>query len=427
MLEFFKKHRRRLGIALAIYFVLAPVAYMTIGGAAARMHVHRLPAILVAVFALAVCGRLDNHWRAGDWRQVFTLRSALGAVISAGRFFKDYGYAVVGIAIALVWNAGAPPAEAIPPAAHKVFDVVNTAGAIWLTFSLMVEMFWAVLSLPDSEFGNSLFGGSIRIFERFTMYILAMSGIRMYSGAVDSLVKAIIEAPQTSIEVTLGLAIIGIAIAAVPRRGRQVVRLVDTSGVAVAVIRTSKVRTPTDFRRTCVHEIAHLLPFATLPSLPPDLRVTAFDRVTPLDNYLGRVSYGDVDYARTESFRRWLMLVDRASTVGERLVYGQVTAGVEGDNTRWTARAQNFLASGFGEVFYNTPENDAQIAHNRVAINALRDSHDAALLEFLLVNRSLMTELVDLLEQKKELDKDHVRPYLQRVKFTESIQPLNFS
>lgn len=55
MVEFFKKYRRRLGIALAIYLVLTPVAYMTFGGAAARMHLHRLPAILVGVFALAVC------------------------------------------------------------------------------------------------------------------------------------------------------------------------------------------------------------------------------------------------------------------------------------------------------------------------------------------------------------------------------------
>ena len=424
MVEIFKRHRSRAAIALAIFLVLTPVVYMAFGNAAERIHLHRLPAIVVAVFALTICGWLDRHSRAGDWREVFTLRSGADALISGARFFRHYGYAIVGLAIALVWNADAPPVDALPPAAYAVLDAATKAGQIWLATSLLFEVVQFAVNPPNAAM-NFPVSVSIRLFERFAMYMLAMAGIRMYSGEVDALVKAIIEAPQTSIEVSLGIAIIGVAISVVPRSDRNGVRVADAAGIAVAGIGIVKERTPKDFRRTCVHEIAHLLPFAALPSLPDDLLVIARDRVSLGDQYLGRVYHGGMDYERTESFQRWFVLVDRASTVAERLVYGAVTAGVNGDNGRWTARAQDFLANGFGEVFYGLPENDAQIAHNRAVINTLRDSHDAALLEFLKTNRDLLNELADLLEKEHELNKERVQPYLQRVEFTDGVQPLH--
>jgi hypothetical protein len=168
-----------------------------------------------------------------------------------------------------------------------------------------------------------------------------------------------------------------------------------------------------------------LLLFGALPSLPIDLSVKILREIGPTDEYRGQVFAASVEPdVCTEGFLRWSMLMLLSGSAAEATILGDRADGAHGDSQKWLFRASHLLNSGLGEAFYAVPADDAQVAHNRAVLNALKATQQIALGDFFEANRALLADLAAVIEERMELTRDDLRPFLERVTFTGGVAPL---
>jgi hypothetical protein len=311
----------------------------------------------------------------------------------------------------------APSVNTLPEAVASVYTVTERWGVCWFTVWMVYKiLLW---SITASGFGDLLRS----VIGRCMMLSFALVSIRQCSALVADAVHAIEKNPYASATSMLGL----IAVYTVFSIDRLYAAARSTASDITAAV-SNNIRRPRqakDVRRTAVHEVGHLLLYAALPTIPEKLKVKVFHKISRTDQLRGYVQADKkCGAAETERLTHWQMLSYLGGTVAEQLVYGNRADGAVDDNVGWTHSAQQYLACGYGEVYFLEPMNMGQIEHNHIVINRLKAQHQAALTQFLAVNRALLDELTERLVTEREMSAKMLAPFFKRVVFTDAVQPM---
>ena len=316
--------------------------------------------LVTGLASVCLAQSIEKRWQRLGWREVVTRDSLCSAAGAGFLFLVRQGRVVAAALVALAWVVHAPSPSALPHPAQVIFEAANCLGQVWLGGSVMVGCLEMVGTAVDGQ-DVRLWDVFAYVFERVAVFLLMLAGIQICSGLLVWLVAWMLTTPQTAIEVGLGL-LVAIAASRVASPARRTgMRMAEAAGIVSARRPLKRFRSAEDVRRTCIHEVGHLLMCAALPDLPTDLEVAVASDIGPHDRYLGYVSSDISAYVPTASLMRWIMLTDRAGAVAEEVFRGESTAGAREDVSRWTGRAHEYLACGFGEPFYESPSRRSHI------------------------------------------------------------------
>ncbi|KWN06350.1 hypothetical protein WT83_27080 [Burkholderia territorii] len=331
-----------------------------------------------------------------------------------------------GAALIYAWSKSAPAPASLPEPAATIYGVAWQCGWLWL---MIWTVFRCLLAFGDAQRGFlTVMRGMLA---RIVMLTLASVAICKFSPMLVTLIQEMEARPHATFATAIGLLVVYGVFRFVDRWIDLPVRQYTIARAAIAEVRASvsesrrRQRTESEVRRTAVHEAGHALLYAAMPSLPENFVVKVFWDLGPNDRYRGFVrSAANCQTAQVESVSHWKMLFDLAGTVAEKIVYGVRADGAVEDNTRWTRAAQEYLACGYGEVYFEEPATELEAECNQRALNRLKSAHYEVLETFLDANRALLDELADRLVTDGELDHKGIAPYLAQVTFTQAVRPL---
>lgn len=254
--------------------------------------------------------------------------------------------------------------------------------------------------------------------ERLALLALALVAVRAFGPDLVGGLGYIKAHPASTLAFLTAAALLRMVVVLVPAftitrtRGSAAVEY----GVVVAGHAEWGRRTSCDIKRTAVHEAGHLLYYAGADTMPADLTVSVRTVLDAHDQYRGQVSHsGPPPAVMTQRYLYWSMLMHLAGTEAEFVALSSRGDGAQTDHARWLAYAHTYLASGFGEVFYEHPGNDAQVAHNRAVLNDLKARCLQDVHAFLEANRTVLDELADRIAERKHLGRTEIEPFLARV------------
>ncbi|HDR9761551.1 hypothetical protein KDX16_15810 [Burkholderia vietnamiensis] len=326
---------------------------------------------------------------------------------------------VLMIVMATLLSMIGPAASGLSPSVLTVYQWAKTIGSLWIAQ-------WAIFSLVRDGRDANIWSFAARSVERICALFFLLGSIRMFGPQIDSLIDVTLASPRTALEIVfavLGLAAVFFATSR-PTSTTSLYRI----GWASAAAQFAPPRVPVpveDIRSTSVHEAGHALIYAVLPELPDDFEVSVMTMLAPTDVFAGYVRHAAVDLKTTESVAYLRMIVYRAGICAEKEIFGERSLGGQSDNEEWMHIATRYLGGGLGnETYFKSPEEDAQVAHNRQVLKALRDEQDAELAAFFTANHELLDEFAQQLARAATMKAEQVAPYLARVTFTGRIAPM---
>lgn len=176
-----------------------------------------------------------------------------------------------------------------------------------------------------------------------------------------------------------------------------------------------KPTTDQDNQYTSAHEAGHILVFAALGKLPPEVEAAINDG-TGYESFLGYVDMPRNEHRLQEKrFVEWRMLVALAGKMGEERLMGESTMGAGSDYARWLDSAKKYLANHNRGIFYQPAENQFEQRINDEQLAALREEHLKMLAELFDQNAQVHKELAHALLEKRKLQREDLVPFLARV------------
>lgn len=326
---------------------------------------------------------------------------------------------VLQIVMAVLLSLIAPATDSLSPSVLTVYQWTKTIGALWITQ-------WVVFSLVRDGRDANAWSFAARFVERICSLFFLLGSVRMFGLQINSLINMTLASPRSAVEVVF--AVLGLVAVFFATARPTSTRSLYSIGWASAVAQLAPPRVPVpseDIRSASVHEAGHALIYAVLPELPGDFEVSVMTTLAPSDVFAGYVRHAAVDLKTTESVAYLRMMVYRAGICAEKEIFGERSLGGQSDNEDWMRIATRHLGGGVGdETYFQNPEGEAQVAHNRQALKALRDEQDDELAAFFTANHELLDEFAQHLARDATMTADQVSPYLTRVKFTGRITPL---
>ena len=322
--------------------------------------------------------------------------AARGALAAAPGAARRHPLLLSSTLALLTWDRLVAPPAAFYPSAQAVYYMTATLGAAWICGSMMA----AGIGVVADGRGVGVRRMAWWMCERVVLFALLLTAERHFAPEISGAIAATRAYPDQALQAGAAVALLALTFRMTPAARVVAGRgdYIAAPGDAALARGPRKPRPPQDIRRTAVHEAGHLIAFAALGALPPDLKVEVKRDAGRGDSYAGQVSHtGRLVNVPTESVLRWTMLMTLAGTEAESLVLGERGDGAWEDNERWVSAATDFLAQGFGEVFYGATAGESQRDHNRAVLNDLRAACRRDLAEFLLANRVLLDDLADAL------------------------------
>lgn len=326
---------------------------------------------------------------------------------------------VIQIVTAILMSVTGPSVDSLSASAQVVYHAALMIGGSWF-------LLWAVYNVAIGGSQPARF--AVRGIEQLCLLAILMGVVRFFGAEIDRLIDFIFASPRVVVEIVLAFIGVAAMFMVVMRDGRRtaheyVVGLSALSGVAVRTVR--KPVPIEDLYVASVHEAGHALLYAALPSLPDDFEVTVLKDTTETTRFEGWVSHAPVTRRVTEVTAYLRMLVYRAGIAAEKEVFGERSLGGQSDTAEWLYVASRYLGGGLGETYFRAPEGEAQIAHNRQALNALQAEQDEELAAFFKLNREVLCEFAEQIAVDGTMTSEQVTPHLARVQFTGRIAPLN--
>ncbi|CAJ0807579.1 MULTISPECIES: hypothetical protein [Ralstonia] len=338
-----------------------------------------------------------------ELRQAGPKPLALGAL----RFMLAHPLLVLGIVAVMVLDASVPAVGTLPPLAQVIYNATNIVGALGVVW-WVARMVALVL---ETGLIDAIGDAALGIFERVVLLGLALIGVRAFGVELADFVASVKSNPDLALACVAAVIVMRFAFWFAPARG---IPIACGSSSAHAVLR--RPRRPQDIHRTAVHEAGHLILHGGQVDLPPGLAVAVSAEMGDHDLYRGYVNHSAAaPSVRTEGHLHWSMLMYLAGTEAERIVLGERADGSCGDNDKWLDAARAYLSTGFGEVFYADPTEDAALAHNRAVLNDLKEKCTLEVRTILMANRALLEELAAVIADQKTLNREQLAPYLERV------------
>jgi ribosomal protein S17E len=335
--------------------------------------------------------------------------SAKGLMRGAARFVGAYPTLFTSVILVMLLQHYAPAVETLPDGACGVYNAATVIGILGLVLGAL----WGIIG--DAA---NVVSFAVTVIERSVLLSLGLVLVRVFGADVAASLAWVKGNPDAALAAGAGIIVVRMMFALVPDRTYLVARGAEGRlGYAQAVVRPKRARTANDIYRTAAHEAGHLLLFADLPELPAQLTVNVMEALGHQDEYRGYVRHSDefVPEVLTESYMRWLMLMNLAGSEGEFAMLGDREDGAVADNQIWLKVATFYISAGFGEVFYVDPVGDAQQAHNRAVLNALKVQHLAELTARFATNKAVLAELAAAIAEKKAMTREEIAPYLSRV------------
>ena len=321
----------------------------------------------------------------------------------------------IGFATAMSLAVVAPSLDALPVAVQEVYRIVLAAGVSGLLMSLIMGLSAGMVG--ETKVPKTLMTTFI---QRLVLLTAALELIKAAGRPLADMLQWIHAHPDGALAAVTGALLARGIVSLLPAPNTD--HEAYGYGVAAAASNERRTLSVEDIRRAAVHEAGHLLSFAALPALPADLTVNVLEELRPEDGTSGYVRYTRVvRELSTESELCWVMFCALAGAEAELCLLGERSDGATADNRDWLRAASRFLASGLGEVFYEVPAGEAQIAHNRAVLNGLKASHVVELGRFFDGNRAVLADLAQTIEENKTLCCAEIRPYLDRVVLTDLI------
>lgn len=339
--------------------------------------------------------------------------SAKDLAIEAGRFIANYPVLSGGLVFVVLAGFTTPSEGSLPPTAQAVYHATNVAGIIWLCWTAL----WGALTgaaSAGSAAVSDVVGSAVSLIERLILLVVGLIVIRMFGVEVSGALVWMKHNPDAVLAAVAGMIVVRSLFALAPSRSMPVAR--DSQPVAYGIAVSRRLRSAKDIRRTAIHEAGHLVYYADLPELPADLSVKVLEKIGAADMFRGQVSSPGVwPSEQTEGFMRWWMQMNLAGSEAEFVLLQERGDGADGDNSRWLHTAKNYLKAGFGEVFYAEPSGEAEQAHNRAVLNALKATHVDAVRARLLSNKEVVAELAEAIAERKVMKLEEIAPYLSRI------------
>lgn len=373
--------------------------------------------LYVAGFTVAglVAGHLFGRQPAPLLRALEEIRAAVreatvkGLMRGAARFVCTYPTLVVAVVLVMLLQHYAPAVETLPEGTRSVYSAANIVGIMGIVLGAL----WSITGAMQNAVALA-----VTFIERVVLLSLGLVLVRVFWAELAASLVWVKSNPDTALAVVAGIIVVRAMFALSPDRSFVVARGAEGQlGYAQAVARPKQVRAAKDIYRTAAHEAGHLLLYADLPALPAELTVNVMGKLGHQDEYRGYVRHSGefVPEVLTESYLRWLMLMNLAGSEGEFAILGDRADGAVVDNQMWLKAATFYLSAGFGEVFYAEPVGHAQLAHNRVVLNTLKAQHVGELATRFATNKPLLVELAGAIAAKKAMTRDEIAPYLARV------------
>lgn len=145
--------------------------------------------------------------------------------------------------------------------------------------------------------------------------------------------------------------------------------------------------------RVAIHEAGHALCYSLCDGVPEDAYVVIEQDFNEL--IAGRVNLPEprepTDF--TLPHIDWQLLMLMAGVAAEKEVFGDGSMLGGGDMSAFNLHAAVYLMSGHGEVYIMEPDNELDIASNRLAIGRLREEYRSRATEFIRANRALVASM----------------------------------
>jgi len=350
-------------------------------------------------------------------------------LVKLGLFlFNNWATAGWALLVYLFYSAGTigETPIATDPLVKNIYFAVRHYGLIFIPLYIMTI---AVFRLSIYGPGYSLFGE----FDLVAKYIRSMlAGLAYYSIALwaiavhgDSIKSYIDMHPTESLAVAIASFIIFIIIKLSPS--------LNSSGsyssgsyssgsyssgsypAATAAFREYHGTTDRDKKYIAAYIVSQVIVHKALGPLPSDFSCCINDK-PGLDGNLGRVSLARKTHRLTEkTYAEWTMLLDLAGKWGEEYICHESTSCNGEDYQRWMSTAQKYLANHHKGIFYVPPVSELEQSQNVEKLEALKISHKNILTELYAKNEEVMTELLQTLLAKKEMNAAELTPYLSKV------------
>lgn len=320
---------------------------------------------------------------------------------------------------AYLYRHAPPVASLSEELRHIVFDVQSVGSLVFVLWMLYASG----RLLFASEVMASSFATSV--FEKAAALQLVPLMIRFFGASIDAQLVWVKANPASSVEAGVAIAAVFFAFRATPSR-----LVAFSRGSSAPIVRghsVSPMRKPRSEREvflTSAHEAGHALMLAALQPRPTEMRAFVIGERGPLDSVLGSVQSNLSPQPGNEPFLRWAMFMCLAGTEAECLVTGIRLEGSGEDVAKWGHFARQYLASGFGEVYFSDAESDADVRLNGYALNRLQEQHREALRAFLQANQQLLAEVTEAITTRKELGTRELTPFLDRVQWVGAVQPV---
>lgn len=180
-----------------------------------------------------------------------------------------------------------------------------------------------------------------------------------------------------------------------------------------------------DQYRTTVHEVGHLICYGLLKKLPP-IKVKIIDTKNCflVREYLGYVEVSDdCEIQKTKSLLEWEMIMLLSGKELERYIMGDSGSGSKGDFKKWQKVAHEYLNLGFGEIYYDKPNNDDERKLNHMTLSKLKRKQEKNLAVFFEYNNKEIKNIIDILYKEKKLSNAQIKNLLdKKIKETSDIK-----
>lgn len=169
-----------------------------------------------------------------------------------------------------------------------------------------------------------------------------------------------------------------------------------------------------DQYRTAVHETGHLVFYGLLKDMPLiNVKIIDTKNCFFIKEYLGYVEISD-EYLnpKTKSSLEWEMLMLLAGKELESYILKDSGSGSKGDFKKWKKVAHEYLNLGFGEIYYDSPNDDNERALNHITLSNLKKEQERKLYSFFEYNHKEILHIIKVLNEEKSLNSEKIKNLL---------------
>lgn len=180
-----------------------------------------------------------------------------------------------------------------------------------------------------------------------------------------------------------------------------------------------KTRTKEEIYQVAVHEAGHALLFGLLNDKLSKFEIKVFRKINSKTPNYGYVHFSQFKngYLKKDHLE-WIMMMNLAGKEFEKIIFNEDFVGATTDMVQFNYYAHQYLQSGFADVYYLDPVNDAEVKMNYLSLNKLKMKMEDKTRKFLIKNKEYGLELAKRVTEQKDcfLSYNDIKDILNKVK-----------